>query len=273
MGYVYAFQIFMNFIRYFPLAVGLFLILWIWKKGPAQRFRIQEKFPRAARIVYEARWSALTLVIFATVATGSIAMSKMGWNKVHLDPLKYGVGYIFVSFALLTIWHETYFYWMHRAVHTRRLFKHIHAVHHHSTNPSPIAAYSFHPLEAVLEVLYLPIFIFFVPMSVPVLIAQTVYAMILNITWHLGYEFFPRGWTTGRVTRWVNTSTHHNMHHSHVHGNYSLYFNFWDRLMGTNFPQYDAYYERVKERARRGRSSGRVKDGTPGLPLESTAGG
>ncbi len=32
------------------------------------------------------------------------------------------------------------------------------------------------------------------------------------------------------------------MHHQHIRMNYGLYFNFWDRLMGTNHPQYEARF-------------------------------
>ncbi len=254
-GNVFAFQLFMNFIRYFPLAVGLFLVIWVWKKGTFQRFRIQQSFPKLGRVAYEARWSAVTLFIFAAMATGSVWLGKLGYTKVYLEPLKYGVPYLFVSFVLLTIWHETWFYWAHRVMHSKLLFKHVHAVHHRSTNPSPIAAYSFHPWEAVLEAIYLPIFVLFVPIAFPVILVQLFYTMVLNIWWHLGYEFLPKGWAGGRLTRWLNTSTHHNMHHSHVHGNYSLYFNFWDRVMGTNFPSYESYYRTVRARAEQGGGS------------------
>jgi sterol desaturase/sphingolipid hydroxylase (fatty acid hydroxylase superfamily) len=35
------------------------------------------------------------------------------------------------------------------------------------------------------------------------------------------------------------------MHHRYVHYNYGLYFNFWDRVMGTNHPRYEQEYDRV----------------------------
>jgi sterol desaturase/sphingolipid hydroxylase (fatty acid hydroxylase superfamily) len=64
----------------------------------------------------------------------------------------------------------------------------------------------------------------------------------------LGYEFFPKGWASHPITKWINTSTHHNLHHQKFLGNYSLYFNFWDRIMGTNFPQYETYFDEVVEK-------------------------
>jgi len=48
----------------------------------------------------------------------------------------------------------------------------------------------------------------------------------------------------------MNTSTHHNMHHQRSNCNYGLYFNFWDRVMGTNDSRYELEFERIKERQR-----------------------
>jgi sterol desaturase/sphingolipid hydroxylase (fatty acid hydroxylase superfamily) len=70
------------------------------------------------------------------------------------------------------------------------------------------------------------------------------YMTFMNVAGHLGYEFLPRGFASHRVFRWHNTPLHHNMHHSRVHCNFGLYFNLWDRLMGTNHPHYEDEYER-----------------------------
>jgi sterol desaturase/sphingolipid hydroxylase (fatty acid hydroxylase superfamily) len=35
------------------------------------------------------------------------------------------------------------------------------------------------------------------------------------------------------------------MHHRYVNYNYGLYFNIWDRLMGTNHPRYEEEYARL----------------------------
>lgn len=45
-----------------------------------------------------------------------------------------------------------------------------------------------------------------------------------------------------------NTPTNHVMHHERMRGNYGLYFNIWDRLMGTNHPEYEARFREVTSR-------------------------
>jgi sterol desaturase/sphingolipid hydroxylase (fatty acid hydroxylase superfamily) len=73
--------------------------------------------------------------------------------------------------------------------------------------------------------------------------------MILrNVLGHLGIELFPRGFTKSRFWRWSTTTTHHGLHHRRVDSNYGLYFTFWDRLMGTTDPHYEAAFEEIASR-------------------------
>lgn len=64
----------------------------------------------------------------------------------------YGWIYYFAAFPIMFVIHDTYFYWTHRIMHHKSVFNVMHLVHHKSTNPSPWAAYAFHPLEAIVEV-------------------------------------------------------------------------------------------------------------------------
>ncbi|MBX7059933.1 MAG: sterol desaturase family protein [Leptospirales bacterium] len=252
------FQLFMNFIRYYPVAGLVFLTLWVLGRRTFWPARIQQKWPAAERIWTEIRYSFSTLIIFASVALLSVVLSKLGIGAIYRDVERHGWLWYAVSLALLTVWHETYFYWAHRAMHHRLLFKYVHRVHHLSSNPSPFAAYAFHPLEAVLEAAYLLVFTLIVPVHFSAVLIHAAYAMLLNVAAHSGYEFYPSGWTRGVITRWFNTSTHHNMHHSRSNCNYGLYFNFWDRIMGTNHRDYDGVFEEVVARRKAG-ATARIK--------------
>lgn len=246
-----SFQLFMNFVRYYPIAGVAFFIFYIWKKDYFARFRIQDKYPKSEKIWNEIRQSAVTLVMFAGIGTTVFVLIRLGVLKTQMyrDASLYGgVPYMIFSFILLTIWHETYFYWIHRLMHHKKIYKYVHQVHHQSVNPSPIAAYHFHYIEAFFEAIYAVMFTLTVPIYYPVFIFHTFYAMILNIWWHLGYEFFPKGFASHWIFKWISTSTHHNLHHQKFHGNYGLYFNFWDRIMGTNFPNYETYFDQIAEK-------------------------
>src|SRR4029077_10168023 len=64
------------------------------------------------------------------------------------------------------------------------------------------------------------------------------YMILMNVMGHLGYELFPKSFVRNKWLNWQNTYTHHNMPHHYSKHNYGLYFNWWDRLMGTNHPRY-----------------------------------
>ena len=60
-----------------------------------------------------------------------------------------------------------------------------------------------------------------------------------NVLGHTGFEFYPRWMMKGWLRYVLNTPTNHIMHHEKPNGNYGIYFNLWDRIMGTNHPDYD----------------------------------
>jgi len=70
-----------------------------------------------------------------------------------------------------------------------------------------------------------------------------------NVLKHTGYEIYPRWLMKTPLKFFLNTPTHHAMHHEKMRGNYGIYFNFWDRLMGTNHPHYEARFLEVTTRS------------------------
>jgi sterol desaturase/sphingolipid hydroxylase (fatty acid hydroxylase superfamily) len=45
---------------------------------------------------------------------------------------------------------------------------------------------------------------------------------------------------------------HHDMHHRLGRTNYGLYFRFWDKLMGTEHPEFERLFDHVHSPANRG---------------------
>lgn len=240
-------QMFNTALRFFPLAIAIFLMGKLLT-AQVQRFRIQRTWPDAKRLKAELRYVLLTQLIFSGVATLIVLLNRLELVHVYRYHTHPEPGYAVLCFVLLAFWHETFFYWTHRAMHHKKLFKHTHAVHHHSVNPSPFTSQSFHPIEALFQVGYLPLFLLVMPVPLEVILIESLITMILNLYFHSGYELAPRGFPSGVLTRWVNTSTHHNLHHSRAVGNYALYWNFWDRLCGTNHPDYERVFEQVVAR-------------------------
>ncbi len=253
--YVFTFVFLLVTVRYLVLAGLTYTIFWKFLKERLHHRRIQQKFPNASKLWAEFKWSFATFVIFALMGVGMHILRKAGYTQNYANIADYGWGYWFFSIALMAVMHDAYFYWTHRFMHLKSVFKYVHRVHHESSNPSPWAAFSFHPIEAAIEFGIVIVIALTIPYHVSAMIVFFTYMTLMNVLGHLGYEIFPRGFTQSRWTWWHNTSTHHNLHHSKSNCNYGLYFNWWDYMMGTNHRNYHATFEEVKARPRPAREA------------------
>lgn len=245
---VFSVNFFSEAIRYLLFAGIVFGIFWILLKDKLQHKIIQQKLSSKRQLKREFWFSMSSLVIFSLIGIFVYYMVTNGHAFLYKDVHEYGLAYFILSFPLSVLIHDTYFYWTHRFMHHPKIYKHVHLIHHQSTNPSPWAAYSFHPIEAVIQGLIGPILVLCVPMHVYTLLFFGFFQITYNVFGHLSFELFPKGFTRSKWSFWHNTTTHHNMHHRYFNYNYCIYFNFWDRLMGTMHPQYDEQFERVAGR-------------------------
>jgi lathosterol oxidase len=231
-----------NYLRYIFLAGGAAAILWWGRRRFAAR-RIQPRDPKPAHVRREIRNSVLSLgIIVALIMLTEYLRLEYGWSLLYTDPGAYGYWYLPVSAVLLLLFHDAYFYWSHRLMHWRPLFTRAHLEHHRSTNPSPWAAFAFHPYEAVVQYFGINLATYLFPMHVFVVLGFLVFSTLVNVYAHLGYEFLPAGFVRHPIGRYLITATHHNQHHARFHGNYGFYFLFWDRLMGTNRTDYESAF-------------------------------
>jgi len=167
------------------------------------------------------------------------------YSQLYPNISDYGWGYYVFSIIVMMFIHDTYFYWLHRLMHHPFLYRQVHLVHHKSTNPSPWASYSFHPIEAILEAAIAVIIAFVIPCHFTAIISFFFFQIVYNVYGHLGYELFPQNSYKHPILKWFNTSVSHNQHHQYFTGNYGLYFTFWDRMMGTMREDYEERFEKV----------------------------
>ena len=226
-------------------ASAAFLILYRWKGNPFQGRKIQPGTARPATVRREVRYSILTAMVFALNGFCIFMLMSQGWTLVYAEMS--GLGWLYGVFSLITaiILHDAYFYWTHRLMHHRLLFHLFHRLHHESHSPSPWAAYAFAPLEAVVQTMFLTVLIFVLPLHVSVIYLFMVHMIVRNVIGHSGFELFPRGIAAHRVFGILTTNTHHDLHHSAKAGNYGLYFTWWDRICGTENPDYRETFARV----------------------------
>jgi sterol desaturase/sphingolipid hydroxylase (fatty acid hydroxylase superfamily) len=231
--------------RYLVFASSFYLIFYVWKKKKFWYAKIQKRYPENKHIAREIINSSITIMIFGVVILLVKWAASRGLTRVYEPLNKYGYAYYVFSILVMIVLHDAYFYWTHRLMHWKPLFKHVHKTHHLSTNPTPFAAYAFHPFEALIEIGIIPLIAFTIPHHASAITVFALYALLLNVIGHLGFELFPKGFASHKILKWHNTSTHHNMHHRLVKCNYGLYFNFWDRVMKTNHPDYEESFDGV----------------------------
>ncbi len=239
-----------QWLRYMIFASIAWLLGYVLFKRHWQHRKINPKHPGAADMWREFRWSMLTVVIYGIVGAFTIWAIKLGWTQMYRKIDSRGWLWFGASIVIAALIHDTWFYWTHRLMHHRKLFRWFHKVHHESTNPSPWAAYSFAPLEAVMQALIFPIVMLLIPMHPLAFVVFMLWQISFNVAGHTGYEYHPRWLMDSWLGKVLNTPTNHAMHHEKMRGNYGLYFNLWDRLMGTNHPDYEKRYREVTARER-----------------------
>lgn len=239
----------MILVRYMFFATMAFVLFYILLKKPLWFRKIQKRLPKLTDYGRDVAYSLLSMVIFGTIATLTLYVWDE-YNNVYRTPVEGWEAVWFVaSFFWMVILHDAYFYWVHRLMHLKPIYRHVHLIHHRSTNPSPWTAYAFHPIEAVLEASIILVIAFTLPVHILAVILFTIFQITYNVYGHLGFELYPQGFHKSAVGRWVNTSVSHNQHHSRFSGNYGLYFVFWDRMMGTLRTDYDDAYEQATAQA------------------------
>ncbi len=235
--------------RYLIIAGLAFLVWYVLLRRLVASRKIQARYPRFRDYVREIGFSITTIFIMSFIPATILGSPELARHtKFYTDIRQHGTTWFILAFPIMALIHDTYFYWMHRLMHHPRVFRIVHLVHHRSTNPSPFAAYAFHPLEAIVEAGIFLVFVFTIPVHFFHLLFFFLFMIIYNVYGHLGWELYPKGFSRHWFGRWINTSVNHNMHHQYFTGNYGLYFLFWDRLMGTIRPDYDQRFDEVKSR-------------------------
>ena len=235
--------------RYYLIAGAVFFLFYVVLKNKILHKKIQSLFPKNTDYLREIFYSTITILIFGFIPLFFIANPAMKSHTTLYDNISdYGWFYYFLAYPIMFIMHDTYFYWTHRIMHHKSLFNIMHLVHHKSTNPSPWAAYAFHPLESIVEIGIFVVFLFTLPVHTTHIIIFFILSIMYNIYGHLGWELYPKGFSKSLIGKWINTSVNHNQHHKYFKGNYGLYFLFWDRIMGTIRADYDEAFEEVKSR-------------------------
>lgn len=178
---------------------------------------------------------------------------QKGYTKIYADVNDYPVWWLPASLLIALFVHETYYYWLHRWMHYPKIFRIVHKVHHDSNITSPWTAFSFHPLEGLLQAIFLPLLLMALPMHLYMLIFYLTVMTFSSVVNHLDIEVYPKGFHKNLFGRWFIGATHHSLHHKQFRYNYGLYFTFWDKWKNTESPVYENLFEEKTAGTQKGR--------------------
>jgi len=200
------------------------LIIKIKSKDARIRQIVFAKKPGQTRI--EIRNSMLSIVVFSVQAIFFQYLFSIGVYKIRFDqPL-----HVLWEIPLLFLWNEIHFYIVHRLLHTRWLFKHVHKVHHWSKEPTSYSIYSFHWIEAFLlgTVIFFPLLIH--DFQVYSVLSLPIMSIVVNLLGHCNHEI-PSDKPSGSFGKYT---FRHSMHHKWSNGNFGFMLPFLDSIFHTN---------------------------------------
>ncbi len=223
--------------RYFLVAGFFYCIFYIWFSSKWEARKINKKKYKKSQLRKEIKYSLISSLLFAVAGTITVILWQTGYTKVYTEYNLYGYWYLPASLLIYMLAQETYYYWIHRWMHKPVVFRLIHKVHHDSHIASPFTAFSFHPLEGLLQAIFLPLLLMIIPIHYAVLIFLLVIMTFSSVINHLDIEIYPKD-SYNYWSKWVIGATHHSLHHKFYKYNFGLYFTFWDRLKGTESPMF-----------------------------------
>lgn len=226
--------------RYLIFVVLGFIARGWWRRRAGTNSCLQPGRIDRRQLLREALYSATSILVFTLISIAILLVAGKSQRLFYAHVSDYGWAYLILSVPIMMAIQDTYFYWTHRLMHHRALFRFFHRTHHLSTNPTPLTTYSINPLEALVDSGAVVIILFFLPKHIAAYLVFAYVNTAYAVYAHLGHEILPASWATHPFGRWVNTSVAHNIHHARARHNFGWYSLFWDRLMGTVDPDYEA---------------------------------
>lgn len=234
--------------RYFLIAGIFYFIFYVWFPSKWKDRKINKKAYKTGQFKNEIKWSLVNALLFAVTASIMVILWQKGYTKIYTDMGLYGWWYLPTSLVILMLVHETYYYWIHRWMHIPSVYRIVHKVHHDSKVASPFTAFSFHPLEGLLQAIFLPVMILILPIHYFVIIVQLTIMTFSSVINHLDIEIYPSEehpfWS-----KWVIGATHHSLHHKQFKYNYGLYFTFWDKIKKTESPEFNKLFKMLTKKS------------------------
>lgn len=236
----------------FIVAVGmsLYVAYRILANGVLATRRIAAEPAATSQIAREMFLFANALLAMGIQGAIYAILRETGYSKRYDHISEYGWAYAVFSLVVFVVLSDAWAYFWHLGYHRVNGFYRVsHHVHHLSVVTTPWTTFQVSPIELLPPTLFSALMVATLPLATPVLVLLTVASIVGTMIGHGGIEVFPRGTATHPIGRWIVTPTYHQMHHEQGDRNIALYFNWWDRIMGTKNAGYEARFEKVTSSA------------------------
>jgi lathosterol oxidase len=230
--------------RYLLVAGFFFVVFYRWKPERWRERKINEKAHPPRQYQREIGWSIITSLIFGVFGALTALGWQLGYFRTYTELSGWDLLYLPLSILMALFIQETYYYWLHRAMHHPRIYRYVHRVHHDSLISSPWTSFSFHPLESVLQALIFPLVLLVVPMHPVAIVFSLTLMTVTSVINHLDIELYPRHFERHWLGQWLIGATHHSLHHKQFRYNFGLYFTCWDKWMNTESPLFKSLFKK-----------------------------
>jgi methylsterol monooxygenase len=126
---------------------------------------------------------------------------------------------------------DFYFYWIHRFLHHKRVYKYVHKIHHEHKYPFGIAAEYAHPVETFFLGIGTLLGPLFFAKHMVTLWVWLFFRLVETVEDHSGYDV---PWNPTNLIPFWGGAVHHDFHHKTFEGPYSSVFTWCDWMFGTD---------------------------------------
>ena len=225
LGATFSILFFIMSLRYVIMAFGFQFLCQRLQLNPIDQRRSEK-----TQMARDFWWSLGSTAIFAASGTVLIRLWQNGLTLIYSDIREYGWLYFALSLPIALFLHETYFYWTHRLLHLKPFYRWAHQAHHESRIPTAWTSFAFHPLEALIQAIILPVLVVCLPLHLFTFVFLLMIMSLTGMLNHLGFELYPE-FLEQKLG--VISAKHHQHHHRRYNFNFGLYVTWWDRVMGT----------------------------------------
>ncbi len=158
------------------------------------------------------------------------------------------------TFVFIPFFSTLHFYFIHRLLHWRPLYRIAHSVHHRNDNLGPWSGFSMHPIEHIMYLSSVLLHVVLMSHPLHIIFHCQWNAIGANVT-HAGFESLT---FRGKPVFYL-TSFFHQMHHRYYDCNYGNPFMPLDRLFGSFHDGTPEAWARIKQH-RREKNAARVEN-------------